>query len=365
MPNPKSNYTDLVHQVVHKSREPLPFAEIMHRVNAIERITTKHPEGTIRNAISQSRLIVNTGNARYGWKYRVINDSVLRLTLSESDCQGTALEFTEELRDALWPAFFALQKRSDRNPVNLQLPNGSIAHIPLDHFRETRWGTKGSPELWQWFKSVRAEPGDALIFRVVDGEARGYSVEFQPRAARDEAAIVARNQQIIQAALEYFRRTVSGAELWDISSHLLATGMYKHPVPPDSLEKLWTRDLWEPELTKKPVRGGWVYVGRDDSDEMIASLIEQLRCETPFSKKKRTQAHVAEIAAPNSIFQLKSLSSIVIPQFGGAFRLATISCCLSCTAFCNWRWGGRIRICIGSGRRNKFTPSHREISVLR
>ncbi|CAG0983952.1 hypothetical protein ANRL3_02317 [Anaerolineae bacterium] len=337
MPNPKPNYTDLVHQVVRESPEPLPFAEIMQRVNAIERITTKHPEGTIRNAISQSRLIVNTGNARYGWKYRVINGSVLRLTLSESDCRGMALEFTEELRDALWPAFFALQKRADRNPVNLQLPDGQTTRIPLDHFRETRWGTKGSPELWQWFKSVRAEPGDALILRVLDGEARLYAVEFQPRAARDESAIVARNQQVLQASLEYFRRTVSGAELWDISSHLLATGQYKHPVPPDSLEKLWTRDLWEPELAKKPVRGGWVYVGRDDSDAMIASLIEQLRGETPFSKKKREQASIFQVAIPNSIYQLKVTlqdshpaiwrriqvpDNILLPQLHGVLQLA-------------------------------------------
>ena len=337
MPNPKPSYTDLTHQVVLESREPLPFAEIMHRVNAIERITTKNPKGTIRNAISQSRLVVNTGNARYGWKYRVINGSVLRLTLSEADCRGTALEFTEELRDALWPAFFALQKRSDRNPVNLQLPDGQTTRIPLDHFRETRWGTQGSPELWQWFKSLRIEPGDALIFRAVDGEARLYAVEFQSRAARDESAIAVRNQQIVQASLEYFRRTVSGAELWNISSHLLATGMYKHPVPPDALEKLWTRDLWETELAKKPVRGGWVYVGRDDSDAMITSLIEQLRGETPFSKKKRAQAPVAEIAAPNSIYQLKVTlidshpaiwrriqvgDNILLPQLHGVLQLA-------------------------------------------
>jgi hypothetical protein len=146
-----------------------------------------------------------------------------------------------------------------------------------------------------------------------------------------------RNQQIVQASLEYFRRTVSGAELWNISSHLLATGMYKHPVPPDALEKLWTRDLWETELAKKPVRGGWVYVGRDDSDAMITSLIEQLRGETPFSKKKRAQAPVAEIAAPNSIYQLKVTlidshpaiwrriqvgDNILLPQLHGVLQLA-------------------------------------------
>src|SRR5512137_708828 len=105
MPSPKISYTALAHRVVRESREPLPFAEIMQRINALAPVTTKNPKGTIRNAISQSYLIVNTGNGCYGWKYRVINDSVLRLTLSESDCRGEAIEYTGELRDALYPAF--------------------------------------------------------------------------------------------------------------------------------------------------------------------------------------------------------------------------------------------------------------------
>ncbi len=305
MPPPKASYTELTHQVVRESRDPLPFTEIMRRVNAIAPITTKNPKGTIRNAISQSRLIVNTGDGRYGWKYRVINDSVLRLALSESDCQDATIEYTEEVRDALCPAFFANQKYADREPIKLKLPDGSVTQLPLDHFREARWGTKGSPEFWQWFKSLRAKPGDALIVRVLDGEARLYAVEFQLGAARDESAIAARNQQIVEAALTHFRRSASGVTDWDMSTHLLAIGLYKHPVPPDALKDIWTRDLWEPELEKKPVRGGWVYVGRDDSDLMIASLMEQLRGETPLSKKKRELAPIAEIPAPNSIYQLK------------------------------------------------------------
>jgi DNA-directed RNA polymerase delta subunit len=48
----KPSYTELAHQVVRESAEPLPFTEILRRVNAIQRITTKNPEATIRTAIS-------------------------------------------------------------------------------------------------------------------------------------------------------------------------------------------------------------------------------------------------------------------------------------------------------------------------
>ena len=54
MPSSKTSYTELTHQVVRDSREPLPFTEIMQRVNTIAPITTKNPKGTIRNAISQN-----------------------------------------------------------------------------------------------------------------------------------------------------------------------------------------------------------------------------------------------------------------------------------------------------------------------
>jgi hypothetical protein len=307
MTETKPSYADLVHQVVREATEPLPFTEIMQRVNALLPIKTKNPKSTIRNAISQSRLIVNTGDGRYGWKYRVINGSVLRLPLSESDRVQHQLTYTEELRDALWPAFFDIQKRADRSPVRLQFPNGAVAELTLEFLGKAQWGTRGSPEVWDWLKPLKARPGDALIFRVLDGEARLYTVEFQPRAARDDQAIAARNQQVIQATQAYFRRTVSGAAIWDISSHLLATGQYQHPVPPDPLEQIWTRDLWEPELNKKPARGGWVYVGRKDIDPLIASLLQQIG-ESPrrrTSKKDRTKTSTAESRGPSSIYQIK------------------------------------------------------------
>ena len=66
MPSSKPSYTALTHQVVRESREPLPFSEIMQRVDSFAPIATKNPKGTIRNAISQSRLIVNTGDGRWG-----------------------------------------------------------------------------------------------------------------------------------------------------------------------------------------------------------------------------------------------------------------------------------------------------------
>jgi hypothetical protein len=311
MPDIKPSYGDLAHQVVREATEPLPFDEIMRRVHALAPITTQNPKSTIRNAISQSRLIVNTGSgrggARYGWKYRVINGSTLRLPLSESDLAQRRLLYTEELRDALWPAFFEIQKRGDRSPVHVRLPDGAVAELTLEFLGDAQWGARAAPKVWEWLKPLKAQPRDELIFHVLDGEARLYAVEFQPRTARDEQAIAARNQEVVQATLAYYKRSASGAPIWDISSHLLATGLYKHPVPPDPLERIWTRDVWEPELNKKSVRGGWVHVGRQDIDPLLASLLEQIG-EGPRQRKpmkERGKTALALPKTPSAIYQIK------------------------------------------------------------
>jgi hypothetical protein len=336
MPSPKISYTELAHKVVRESREPLPFAEIMQRVNALAPITTRNPKGTIRNAISQSCLIVNVGNGCYGWKYLVINDSVLRLTLSESDCRGEAIEYTGELRDALHPAFFAGQKYSDSEPVHLSFPDGTTAILPLEHFEKAHLGTRAAPEFWKWFNTLHARPGDALIVRVMDGEARLYAVEFQTRAARDEAAIAARNEQIVRAAIERLRSSPSGVADWAMSSHLLAIGLYRHPVAPDPLKEVLTRDLYDQELRGTLVRSDCVHAEHDDSEPMIESLMQQLRDQMP-SKRERRPAFLAGTSSPTSTYQLKVTlrdthpaiwrriqvpDSILLPHLHGVLQLA-------------------------------------------
>jgi hypothetical protein len=122
-----------------------------------------------------------------------------------------------------------------------------------------------------------------------------------------------------------------------MSSHLLAIGLYKHPLPPDALKEIWTRDLWEPELVGKPVRSGWVKAECDHSELMIQSLMQQLRGQTPRSKKRREPASIAGISSLTSIYQLKLTlrdshpaiwrriqvpDTILLPHLHGVLQLA-------------------------------------------
>jgi Plasmid pRiA4b ORF-3-like protein len=305
----KSSYTDLVHQAVRDSPEPLPFEEIMRRVNKIQRITTRNPKATIRNAISQSRLIVNTGEGRYGWKYRVINGTVLRIPLSQHDLQAHQIAYPEEVRDALFPAFFESPKRRDRGTVRNQLPNGVNTEWTLEHLVQTTWGTKATPAFWEWLDSLLPNLGDGLLLRVLDGEARQYEVEYEPHAARNEEAIAQRNQEIVQAALAHHRRTRGGTALWDTSSYLLATGRYKHPIPPDTLEEIWTEEVWGPELSLKPDVFEWMSEKDLQLDPLIQSLVRQITSERPRRTRSKRSISSEEPVAfhikPQSLCRLK------------------------------------------------------------
>ncbi|MBN1887803.1 MAG: hypothetical protein JW850_07420 [Thermoflexales bacterium] len=158
MPESK-NYTELTHQVVRESPDPLPLDEIVRRVHAIEPITTRNPSSTIRGAVGQTRLIVATGDGRYGYKPRLMSGSSLRHNLSKSDLAGYGIGLGMDIREALWPAFFELaQKRTDQSPINLGLPGGIITRLPIAALETQQWGTPGTPEFWEWFAGLGAVP---------------------------------------------------------------------------------------------------------------------------------------------------------------------------------------------------------------
>lgn len=257
----KANYTDLTHQAVRDSPEPLPFSEILRRVHELAPITTRNPKGTIRAAIGQSRLIRATGAGNYGWMPRLLTGSVLRHTLSAEELAGPYILFGEELREALWPTFFEIQKRSDRGPVQLRLPDKDWIELPLEFLGPSRWGTGGPRGFFAWLKKQRARTGDHLIFRALNGENRQYSIEFQRRSSRDEGSIATRNREIVAEGLAFLKKRQGGAAIWDIAAHLLATGQYRHPVPPDPLSEIWTREVWESVMPREVRGGGWMLAG--------------------------------------------------------------------------------------------------------
>ncbi len=64
---------------------------------------------------------------------------------------------------------------------------------------------------------------------------------------------------MVEVALPLLQQRANGIGDWDLIAHLLASGHYRHPVPPDPLSEWWTRDVWGPIVeAKAPPRYQWV-----------------------------------------------------------------------------------------------------------
>ncbi|MCL5996518.1 MAG: plasmid pRiA4b ORF-3 family protein [Chloroflexi bacterium] len=252
----KVSFSQLTEDVVRKAAGPIPFDEIMRRVHALHPITTRSPKSTIRNAISSHRMIAPTGDGRYGWYPRLITGSFVRVPLSVKHLRHKPprVEFDDDARELMWPAFFDYSSRNDNHdPVQVELPDGTHTTLSLDHFEGSQWGTLGAKPFWQWLRALKPRDGDALIVEAVDAEAHRYRLAFERQRERDQAAYDARNEAVYDVALKYmYNRRAHGSVTWDLARYLLASGQYKHPVPPQPVAEIYDaagREVYYRELS--------------------------------------------------------------------------------------------------------------------
>src|SRR5262245_38722379 len=212
----------------------------VHRLRPIEALSS--PERVIRNAISQCRLVANTGDGRYWWYPQLLRGSRVRVPLIASELELRRIVFDDDARDLLWPSFFADHEQTDRKPIELRLPIGDSPSWPLEHFGGGEWGTTGSPKFWNWLRACEAAGADALILEAIDAEARRYRVSLDAASVRDESAIRRRTAEVEQEAREHlWKRRDFSVAVWDLAKQLLAAGYYRHPVAPEPISPLWNR----------------------------------------------------------------------------------------------------------------------------
>lgn len=245
MPNKQDeiSYASLVRQVVRDSPDPIAADEILHRVDAIRPVETRSPKNTIRSALASCRLIAHDGEGCYGWFPRMLKGSVVRAPLISSDLEAKRIIIEDDIRDLLWPAFFASDGEFlDRAPVTSVLPDGTRTQIPLDFFGNGIWGTTGSSAFWSWLDSCRSRTGDHLIFEAIDAEARIYAVRYEDQESRNLILLYARSEEVEHAAEDHlWRRRAFGLDPIALVRYLLGAGYYKDPVPPESIPLIWNR----------------------------------------------------------------------------------------------------------------------------
>jgi len=237
------NYTQLVHEVVQSSQEPLAFEDILDRVNERQPITSKNPTGTIRNALTYLRLVKSVGGNRYGYFPRLIKGSVFRLPLTEKKPAHHPLPFTGELNEALWPAYFESAARRNRRSARVRLSSGEEVELECASTRARQSELQLPLPFSRWLISERAQAGDDLLFKVVDADDGLYEVQLQRRSKRDEQAIARRNRQIADAAYDVFQYApTSKKRVSEVGTAVMVQGLYRDPVPPDTFLEVISAD---------------------------------------------------------------------------------------------------------------------------
>lgn len=330
-----ASYTDIVYDVLQSAESPLTFAEIFDAVGKRRPITTRNPKGTIRNALSQARLLVNLGDGRYGYLPHLLRGSVLRLPLTEKKPANHPLVWTDEVRGALWPSFFETQKRSNRQPIPARLPNGAELSLPLEFLGPSRWGSSMPEPLRRYLVENFAAEGDSLILHFPKGAGQPVEMTFEPKRKRPQAAVSERDRQLADAVYQIMRH--SGAverPIWDLVELLLARGLYQSPVPPDAIENILRADarfvptgfvFWSlaenvgPDLRaviEDRARFGDLF-GLGGAEESEANLIDAAALSTQRRVMERAMADIAALAEQQQFASADDLNAFIQDLLAG------------------------------------------------
>jgi hypothetical protein len=231
----KSSTVETALKVLQDAASPLTFDELFSAVNSVEPIRTRDPRQTLRGAIANTKLIQSTGDGRFGYLPALITGATVRHVLSASDLQGRLLIMGWEVISAIWPAGFEIQMRQDREPRTFILPDAEVFSAPLTFFGPYLWGLSAEPPLWHWLQKMNAQAGDSLFVHALDGVNGRYRLTFEPRAARAEARLAARNKALGDVVYELCKASRGDAMIHDLALRALAHGAYHDPYPPEPL----------------------------------------------------------------------------------------------------------------------------------
>jgi hypothetical protein len=275
MAKPKTNFTELTHQVVRDAAEPLSLEEIAARVlNLSGGETTKNLKQTIRASLGQSTAIVYLPDRGYGWKSRLLNGAIQRIVLEEVDLAEHELMIDDFQRDLFQPNGPGDYKYGVHGLPKLELADGPTIEVgaiprPFDDDLLSLPDT-----FWAWLERQGARPGDSLLLSVIDADARRYGMSYEPAAKYDEEAIAARGEELVEAAVDFVHRARGRTTIPEIAAQLNPSGIF-HQIPaPPPFDDLWTPDVWGPLVDEYDVSpyllGGYDQIAEDMLNLMLS-----------------------------------------------------------------------------------------------
>lgn len=239
----KPPITETILQILRDAPGPLSVDELAAELEARLPAASKNYKNSVRNTLQNSRSgqLIKLPDGRIGLASRLVRGAAVRHILHDEDLADRELPVGADLADLLNPGGYA----GPGGALRLELEGGPQIVGRTEGTRIDQL-FDGGPALWDWLEARGAAPGDSLIVTAVDPEERCYTLRHEPAAARDEAAVAARNAEVLDAASAVLRRSRGTAPIWEIVAALNASGLLHHPTPPDPFEEIWTEDVWGP-----------------------------------------------------------------------------------------------------------------------
>ncbi len=235
----KSSYTDLVHQIFRDAEESLSLDDVIARLLELESENPpKSPRSTVRSAIRASGVIQPAGKNRFAWLPQRLRGARVRHTVSQEDFESRTLRWDTDLLVALWPAFSEPEKRRERGESIGTTDDGREFTFALEEEEEAYFTPLGT-EFWAWLSEKGAEPGDDLIFTIIDSGERRHELRWVPRSGRSVELIAERNRAMARRMESFLTTCRDGlAKPREIAADLLASHSYHDSVPPLGLSSL-------------------------------------------------------------------------------------------------------------------------------
>ncbi len=235
-----------VAEILQQAAEPLTIAEIIQGIQPLGAVRTARPEAAVRSALLENALIATLGGrpARYTWWPNHLPGCCFRQPLAQMDFSTGELPLTAEVWSALWPDFLA--RKTAPAQVTLEIADGPTLVTTIAHLcaQQPIWGLAGEARLAEWRRAVHASRDDDLIVRVLDVAHRRYHISLQRKGSEHAGRLNARNEQLLQAAMDVLRASHTGLLLHhDLVPRLIARGTFRSPAPHNPLAPLLRSDL--------------------------------------------------------------------------------------------------------------------------
>jgi hypothetical protein len=232
--NPGPSAKSLARAVLQEEA-PLSAEEILARCLARERITSRNPLQTVRNALTADPYCGRTADGRYVYLPRFLRGACVRLVMDMLAPEKRLLVTDQDVVELLW----VMRSGGESGPAPTLALEGGPTVQPTTPLGRLVYELSPILEMpapfWSWWTQRRQEGADSLLICCDDAETGRFHAEAIRAANQDAGAVERRNAELLDAAGAILRKSQNRMAQHDLVHRLLAWGVYQGSPAPEPL----------------------------------------------------------------------------------------------------------------------------------